>query len=139
MPEQDIYTDGPGLRERSTPALIGDLFGHVSELFRKEMMLLRAELNEKATQVAMAAGMLAASLVVTIVALNVLAAAVVAAIQNAGLSPGWSAAIVGVVLALIAFALASIGIRNLKAAQLAPRRTADSLSKDASLAKEKVT
>jgi K+ transporter len=125
-------------QDRSAPALIGDLISHVTELFRKEMMLLRAELNEKGNQVITAAGMIAGALVLAITALNVLAAALVAALAEF-MDGGWAALIVGVVLALIAYLMASSGIKNLKTANLAPRRTAESLSKDATMAKERVT
>jgi VIT1/CCC1 family predicted Fe2+/Mn2+ transporter len=125
------------LHARSAPALIGDLINQVTELFRKEMMLLRAEVNETGSQVATGAGMIAAALVLAITALNVLAAALVAALAEF-MEGGWAALIVGVVLALIAWAMVSAGTTKLKAANLAPRRTAESLSKDATMAKERV-
>jgi lipopolysaccharide export LptBFGC system permease protein LptF len=123
---------------RSAPALIGDLITHVTELFRKEMLLLRAELNEKGNQVMTAAGMIAGALVLALVALNVLAAALVAALAEF-IEGGWAALIVGVVLAAIAYFMLSGGMKNLKTANLTPRRTAESLSRDATMAKERVT
>lgn len=141
MSERSMYDQQrpADLNDRSAPALIGDLIGHVTELFRKEMMLLRAELNEKGSQVLTAIGMIAGALVVALVALNVLAAALVAALAELGLEGGWAALIVGVVLGVIAWFLASSGMSSLKAANLAPKRTVNSLSKDAAMAKEKVT
>jgi K+ transporter len=132
--EMDRVTD---LHDRSAPALIGDLINNVTELFRKEMMLLRAELNEKGNQVITAVGMIAGALVLAITALNVLAAALVAALAEF-IDGGWAALIVGIVLALIAFAMANSGKNKLKTANLTPRRTTDSLSKDAAMAKERV-
>jgi hypothetical protein len=123
---------------RSAPALIGDLITHVTELFRKEMLLLRAELNEKGTQVMTAIGMIAGALVLAITALNVLAAALVAALAEF-MDGGWAALIVGVVLAAIAYFMASSGLKNLKTANLTPRRTAEAVSRDATMAKERVT
>lgn len=124
--------------DRSAPALIGDLISHVTELFRKEMMLLRAELNEKGSQVMTAVGMIAGALVLAITALNVLAAALVAALAEF-MPGGWAALIVGVVLAIVAYVMANGGLKSLKTANLTPRRTAESLSKDATMAKERVT
>lgn len=124
--------------DRSAPALIGDLISHVTELFRKEMLLLRAELNEKGNQVMTAIGMVAGALVLAITALNVLAAALVAALAEF-MAGGWAALIVGAVLALIAYLMANSGMNSLKTANLTPRRTAESLSKDATMAKERVT
>ena len=106
--------------ERSAPSLVGDLIGHVSELFRKEIQLLRAELSEKSTQAVVALGSIAAGLVVGLTALNVLAAALVVALERAGIPAGWSALIVGGVLAIIAFVLVRGGIAALKATNLAP-------------------
>lgn len=124
--------------DRSAPTLIKDLITHVTELFRKEMLLLRAELNEKGNQVMTAVGMIAAALVLAITALNVLAAALVSALAEF-MAGGWAALIVGVVLALIAWMMVSGGMKSLKTANLTPRRTADSLSRDAAMAKERVT
>lgn len=124
--------------DRSAPALIGDLITHVTELFRKEMLLLRAELNEKGNQVLTAIGMIAGALVIALTALNVLAAALVAALAEI-MDGGWAALIVGVVLAAVAYFMASSGMNNLKTANLTPRRTAESLSRDATMAKERVT
>jgi hypothetical protein len=124
--------------ERSAPALVGDLIGNVSELIRKEIQLLRAELNEKSTKAMVALGSIAAGLVVGLTALNVLAAALVVALERAGVPGGWSALIVGVALAVIAFALARGGIAALKEASLAPERTARAVTRDAKMAKEQI-
>jgi hypothetical protein len=124
--------------ERSAPALVGDLVGHASELFRKEIQLLRAELNEKSTKAVVALGSIAAGLVVGLTALNVLAAALVVALERAGIPGGWSALIVGVVLAVIAFMLARGGIAALKDVSLAPERTTRAVTRDAQMAKEQM-
>lgn len=137
MSETRPTTHDTSLHDRSAPALLGDLINNVTELFRKEMMLLRAEMNEKGNQVITAAGMIAGALVLAITALNVLAAALVAALAEF-MDGGWAALIVGVVLALIAWAMVASGTKMLKTASLTPRRTADSLSKDATMAKERV-
>jgi uncharacterized membrane protein YqjE len=123
---------------RSTSNLVGDLVGHVSELFRKEIQLLRAEVGEKTSQATTALGMLVAGAVVALVALNVLAAALVVAVQNLGIGAGWAALIVGLILGIIAFALTARGTSNLKATNLAPQRTARSAARDAEIVKEKL-
>ncbi len=126
------------IQDRSAPALMGDLVTHVTELVRKEIQLLRAELNEKTTQVAVALGSIAAGVIIAITALNVLAAALVAALTNAGIPGAWSAVIVGVVLAVVAFLVARGGISALKASSLAPDRTARAAMRDAEMVKEKM-
>ncbi|TPE51670.1 phage holin family protein [Amaricoccus solimangrovi] len=128
----------PEEQERATPLLIGDLVTHVTELVRKEIQLFRAETEEKATQVMVAVGSLAAALAIALTALNVLAAALVAAITDAGLNASWSAIIVGVVFAIIAYVLANRGMSNLKATSLAPRRTVRATTRDAEMVKGKM-
>ena len=124
--------------DRSTPALMGDLIESVSQLVRKEIQLFRAEMGEKATKATVAAGSILVAAVLAITALNVFAAAVVAALTKAGISATWSAVIVGGVLAIIAFLMASRGINNLKAGSLAPERTVRAATRDASMVKEKI-
>ena len=99
-PEGQIMADP---QERSTPGLMADLLDQVTQLLRKEVQLFRAEMSDKATQAMVAAGSILAAVVVAITALNVLAAALVAALAKAGIPGAWSAVIVGVGLAIIAF------------------------------------
>lgn len=122
--------------EKGAPGLVADALAHVSNLVRNEVNLARAEVSENVKNMAVAVGMLAASLVIAIVALNVLAAALVAAITNMGIDAGWSALIVGVLFAVIAFALASKGMNDLKIRNLAPTRTATNVRRDAEAVKE---
>ncbi|MCU0789603.1 MAG: phage holin family protein [Nitratireductor sp.] len=122
--------------EKGAPGLVADALTHVSNLVRNEVNLARAEVSENVKSMAVAVGMLAASLVIAIVALNVLAAALVAAITNMGIDAGWSALIVGVLFAVIAFALASKGMNDLKIKNLAPTRTATNVRRDAEAVKE---
>ncbi len=124
--------------DRSAAALLGDLVSQVTELFRKEIMLLRAELSEKTSQAFTACGLIVAAVVLALTALNVLAAALVVALENLGIPGGWSAVIVGVVLAIIAWILASKGISDLKASNLAPERAARQATRDAELVKGKI-
>ena len=109
-------------QERSTPALMADLLDQVTQLVRKEVQLFRAEMSDKATQAMVAAGSILAAAVIAITALNVLAAALVTALTTAGIPAPWSAVIVGVGLAVVAFVMAKKGIDNLKAGSLAPEQ-----------------
>ncbi|HLS19332.1 MAG TPA: phage holin family protein [Paracoccaceae bacterium] len=122
---------------RSTPALIGDLITHVTELFRKELQLFRAEIDEKTSQVTSAGVMLALAFLLGFVGLIYLAGAAALGIVAAGLAPVWAVLIVGGVLALIALILALIGKNRLSATNLAPQRTVEALSQDAQMARER--
>lgn len=123
---------------RSTPTLLSDLVTSVTELFRSEIRLLRAEMSEKSNQAVTAVGVIASGVVLALVALNVLAAALVAALVALGLSSGWASVIVGGVLAIVAFSLVGKGARDLKASNFAPERTARAAAKDTQMLKEHV-
>lgn len=122
--------------EKGAPGLVADALAHVSNLVRNEVNLARAEVSENLKGMAIAIGMLAASLVVAITALNVLSVALVAALAETGIEAGWAALIVGVLFAVIAFALASKGMSDLRIKNLAPTRTAMNVRRDAEAVKE---
>lgn len=118
-------------RNESTGTLVGEALTHVSSLVRKEVDLARAEIGENLNRAAVAIGMIAGALIVALAALNVLTAAIVVALTEAGIDPGWAAFIVGVVLAIIAWAMVAKGASDLKLTSLAPTRTAENLKRDA--------
>ena len=120
----------------STASLVGRLVESIPDLFRKEGQLLRAEMDEKASQAVTAVGVIVGGAVLALTALNVLAAALVTALTEAGIPAAWSAVIVGGVLAAIALALIGKGTSDLRASRLAPNRTARSLGRDATVARE---
>jgi hypothetical protein len=95
--------------------LIADLRAELLRLIRGELGLLRAELTEKFTNLAVGAGLFAGA---ALAALFALACLIVAAV--AGLSlvlPAWlSAVLVAVGLLLLAGVLAFVGSRALKSA-----------------------
>ena len=121
---------------RSITDLLGDLSGNVSTLMRKEIQLARAETSEKVGQAMTAVGSILGGAVLALAALIVLLQALVIALTNAGIPAGWAALIVGVIVAGIAYALIHKGTSDLKAHNLAPERTIDSLKQDAQTLKE---
>ena len=135
-PPQDAATAGTVDREESSVSLLAQLAESVSTIFRKESELLRAEIDQKARQAAAAIGMIAGGALMALVALHVLAAALVAAVAELGVEPGWAALIVGGGIALVSFALVMGGTKTLKASSLSPKRTMRSAGRDAALAKE---
>jgi hypothetical protein len=122
--------------EKSTGALLSDALSHVSGLVRNEVDLARAEINQNLTKAGVAIGMIAGAMIVALTALNVLAAALVAALTETGLDGGWSALIVGMAFAAIAFAMVKKGMDDLKLNSLAPTRTAKNVRRDAAAVKE---
>lgn len=123
---------------KSTPGLVQEVLGHLSNLVRKEFDLARTEVSENVTRAGIAIGLLAGALVVALVSLNVLAAALVAAIAELGLAAGWAAVIVGGLLAIVAFAMVAKGVNDLKAHSLAPTRTVKNVRRDAEAVKESI-
>ena len=124
------------LERKSSSSLVADALHSVSSLVRKEVDLARAEINENVSRAATAIGLLVGAAIVALVALNVLAAALVAAVANAGIAPGWAAVIVGGIFGLIAFAMMAKGTNDLKLTSLAPTRTAKKVKRDAETLKE---
>jgi hypothetical protein len=124
--------------DRSLKDLLGDLSGNITTLFRKEIQLVRAETSEKISQVGYALGSIAGGGILALAALIVLLQALVIGITEAGVPAGWAALIVGVVVAVIAYVLIHKGTNDLKAGNLAPSRTMESIKRDAHVAKEQM-
>jgi hypothetical protein len=124
--------------ERSLKDLLTDLSSNVTTLFRKEIELARAETSERVGQALVALGGITGGAILALAALMVLLQALVIAIAELGVPPALSALIVGVVVAGIAYAMIRKGTNDLKAGNLAPKRTMESLKRDAEVAKEQV-
>lgn len=123
---------------KSTPSLVSEVLEHVSNLVRKEVDLARTEISENINRAGVALGLLVGAVVLALTALNVLSAALVAALTEVGIEAGWAALIVGGGIAIIAFALASKGMKDLKLSSIAPTRTARNVRRDGEMVKEKI-
>ncbi|WP_299567763.1 phage holin family protein [uncultured Sulfitobacter sp.] len=121
---------------KSAGGLLGDALSHVSALVRNEVDLARAEVDENLKSAGVAIGLIIGAVVVALTALNVLSAALVAALTEAGVPAGWSALIVGVFFAVVAYVMANKGTNDLKLRSLAPSRTAKNVKRDAQAVKE---
>ena len=114
-------------RTESTGSLLSDAMTHVSSLVRGEVDLARAEIDQNLRRAGTAIGLLVAAVVISLTALNVLAAAVVSGLAEAGIPAGWAALIVGAGLGIVAAIMASKGTKDLSLSSLAPTRTAKNL------------
>ncbi len=121
---------------RDTGSLVGDALQQVVALLRGEFDLFRAEMDQNVKRAVAAIGMIVVGIVLILVALNVLASALVAAISELGLELGWSALIVGVAFAVIAAILAIKGTNDLKLTSLAPTRTMTNVERDSEAVKK---
>jgi hypothetical protein len=130
---------------RSIPDLIRDLTNDVTNLFRKEVALAKAEAAEKAGKALVGIEMMLIGAVLGLAALGVLLTAAVAGVAallvTMGMSneaaTGVAALIVGGIVGIIAIVLFKRGLNSLKAHNLMLDRTAHSLSRDADVIKEK--
>jgi hypothetical protein len=113
---------------------IGDLIGNISndlsQLFRQEVELAKAELKQEAGKAGKAAGMLSGAGLAGYLTVMLLTAALVAALSNV-MDTGWAALIVAAVWAVIGAVLFVIGRNRLKTVDPVPRRTVDTIKEDA--------
>jgi len=124
---------------RSMSTLLSDAINQLTRLVRGEVALAKAEVAQNVRSAAIGLAMLVVAVVLALVALNVLAAALVVALAEAGLGAGWSALIVGVVILAVAAILVMRGISALKPENLAPSRTVKNVQADAQTIKETMT
>ncbi|KAB7628321.1 phage holin family protein [Alkalilimnicola sp. S0819] len=134
-PEERIPADaapGAGSRpesERSVTALFRELANEVTTLVRKEVELARVETGEKVSQASQGVGALAAGALIAFAGVLVLLDAAVYALSQVW-QPWLSALVVGAVVAVIGLILLSRGRSRLKARNLMPERTTESLKHD---------
>ncbi|KQV35271.1 phage holin family protein [Rhizobium sp. Root1204] len=126
--------------------LVGSLVSDVTGLLRKEIDLAKTEASEKVSQAMSGVEVLIIGLVLAIGAVGVLLAALVGAIAAFLVEQGFNdtsasalaSLVVGIGVALIAWALVSRGIAALRGTNLALNRTATSLRRDVETVKEKI-
>lgn len=122
-----------GTDTRSLPQLLSDLVHEMTTLLRRETQLVRAEISEKITKVEAGVGSILAGTICLLVALNVLAGALVIALAN-WIGAGWSALVVGLVLAVMGAILVKTGTSSMH--DLAPDRSMRQVAEDAKLVRE---
>jgi hypothetical protein len=125
--------------ERSLGDLFSDLSRETTTLVRQEVQLAKAELTQSATEVARGIGMLVAGGAVAYAGLLFLLLAIVFGLIEAGWDAWLSALAVGVVVVAIGAVLVLRARESLKPANLAPRRTVETLKEDQEWAKEQIT
>lgn len=132
--------DGPGLQagrafdDESAPGLLGRLIDDVTRLFRNELALARAETMEAAQRAKGGIGAVAAGGAVLLAGALALVAALILALAEV-VEPWLAALIVGVILAVVGYAMLKAGAKRLEPSNFALERTQESLRKD----KEAVT
>jgi hypothetical protein len=123
---------------RSIPDLLGDAVGQLAKLIGNEFELARAELADKAAQVARASALIGAGAVLMIPALVVLLFAIAAALMHAGISDPVAYLLTAIGAMAISGILIWVGISRLSGDALKPKVTLDQLERDKLAAKEMV-
>ena len=125
--------------ERSLGDLFSELSRETTTLVRQEMQLAKAELTQSATEAARGIGMLVAGGAVAYAGLLFVLLAIVFGLIEAGWDPWVSALVVGLVVVAIGGVLVLRARESLKPANLAPKKTVETLKEDAEWAKEQIT
>lgn len=116
--------------ETSIGEIIGNISNDLSQLFRQEVALAKAEIQQEATKAGKAAGMLGGAGFAGYLSVVLLSFAVVFGLGEV-MPLGWAACIVGLVWAAIGAVLFVNGRKKLKTVDPVPRRTAETLKEDA--------
>jgi hypothetical protein len=127
--------------DRSFGSLFAELTQETTTLVQQEVALAKAEMSEKISQVGSGlATLIIGGFILFAGLLKLLDAAIygIAELLPSDLSPWLAALVVGVIVAIIGAVMLQKGRSNLKAGNLTPRRTAESLRRDKEFAKEQV-
>jgi len=127
--------------DKSLPTLFAELTHEMVDLVRQEIALGRTEMSQKISTAQTALTSLAIGAAVILAGLFLILQAVVrglAMVLPPDMAPWLSPLIVGVVVAVIGYAMLKGGSAKLKSDNLMPHRTMESLQRDQHLAKEKV-
>jgi xanthine/uracil permease len=124
--------------DRSLGGLFGDLVNELSTLIRQEFALARAELTQKATEVGKGVGYLAIGGALAYAGFLAILAALIVGLAVLGL-PWWLAPLlVGLVVVVVGYFLIRRGLDALKASNLAPRKTIQSIKENREWAKDQM-
>lgn len=116
--------------EASLGELVGDISDDLTRLVRGEIELAKAELKQEATRAGKAGGMLAGSGYAGHLAVLLGSLAAVFGLAHV-VDLAWAALIVTGIWALLAGILFALGRTRMRAVQMKPERTAETLKEDA--------
>ena len=129
MPQED---------SRSIGSLLGDLGRQVSTLVRKEIELAKLEITSGVARAGRAAAVAGAGGAMVYAGLLVLLAAAVLGLIETGMAAWLAAFLVGVVVLLIGVGLTSSGVARIRAVELAPKQTAETVRENVEFVKEQM-
>ncbi len=124
--------------ERSLGDLFSELAGETGTLIRQEVALAQVELTQKATKVGKNVGFLVVGGAVAYAALLALLTALIIGL-GAVIGYGFSALVVGIVVAVAAVVLIMSALNALKSVEVMPRQTVETIKEDAQWLKDQVS
>jgi len=124
--------------ERSLGELFGALARDMGVLVRQEVQLATTEMTHKVSRAAQEVGTIVVGGLVAYAGLLAILAAVIVGLAAAGFGWWQAALLVGVIVAVIGGLLVQRGLAALKHADLAPRRTMETLKEDTQWAKDRM-
>ena len=124
--------------ERSLGELFGDLARDMGVLVRQEVQLATTEMTHKASRAAQEVGTIVVGGLVAYAGLLAILAAVIVGLAAAGFGWWQAALLVGVIVVVIGGLLVQRGLAALKHADLAPRKTMETLKEDTQWAKDRM-
>jgi hypothetical protein len=127
---QDGSARSEPVAETSLGELIGNISNDLSQLFRQEVELAKAEVKQEASKAGKAAGMLGVAGFAGYLAVVLLSFAAVFGLANV-MDAGWAALIIAAVWAVIGGVLFVTGRNKLKTVDPVPHRTVDTIKEDA--------
>jgi uncharacterized protein YacL len=130
--------DGPFAESESTAKLLTGVIGQSINLVKGEVALAKAEATESVNSAFATIGKMIVAAVLAVAALNMLAAAAVAALLAAGWSLLASSLTVAIALILLALGFALFARSQIKRAALMPQRALRRMGKDVDTLKELV-
>jgi xanthine/uracil permease len=123
---------------RSIGSLLGDLGRQVSTLVRKEIELARLEVTSGVARAGKAAAVAGAGGALVYAGLLTLLAAAVLGLIETGMAAWLAAFLVGIVVLLIGIGLTSSGMARMRAVELAPKQTAETVRENVEFVKEQM-
>jgi hypothetical protein len=118
------------VEQTSIGDLIGNISNDLSQLFRQEVELAKAEMKQEAAKAGKAGGMLGGAAFAGYLAVVLLSFALVFALSNV-MDAGWAAPIVAVLWAIVGAVLFVNGRKKLKDVDPVPHRTVETIKEDA--------
>ncbi|HEX6076080.1 MAG TPA: phage holin family protein [Micromonosporaceae bacterium] len=119
-----------GTEDTSVGQLIGNISDDLSQLFRQEIDLAKAELRQEASKAGKAGGMLGGAGVAGYMVVLLLTLAAVFGLGNV-MDLGWAALIGAAVWAIVAAVLYVVGRNRLRTVSPMPSQTVETLKEDA--------